>query len=196
MPDYAYTARDRTGRPVEGTIFADNSALAAGKLKELGLALERVRPIELRREPLNLGKIFMETFVFPVSSGVPLKELIVFYRQFATMINAGIPLYQSIVTLESQTRNQKLKGILRECQRQVERGGKLSEIFSAYPWVFSELQVEMIRAAEQGGMLDQMLLRIADYLENEMELRRLISRLDLAQRETSAPLEHAHDRSS
>ena len=179
MPDYAYTARDRAGSPVEGTIFADNSALAAGKLKEMGLALERVRPIELRRESQNLGKIFIETFVYPVSSGVPLKELIVFYRQFATMINAGIPLYQSLVTIENQVRNQKLKGIVRECQRQVERGGKLSEIFAAHPWVFSELQIEMIRAAEQGGMLDQMLLRIADYLEKEMELRRLVSRVTL-----------------
>src|SRR5437667_6008213 len=148
MPDYAYTGKDRTGRPVEGTIFADNSAIAAGKLREMGLALDRVRPIEYRRESQNLWKIFVETFVYPVSSGVPLKALVVFYRQFATMIDAGIPLYQSLATLEGQTRNPKLAHILRECQKQVEKGGRLSEVFAAYPWVFSELQLEMIRAAE------------------------------------------------
>ena len=179
MPDYAYTARDRTGRAVEGTIVADNSALAAGKLKEMGLALERVRAVEYRRPRQNLGQIFFETFVYPVSSGVPLKELIVFYRQFATMINAGIPLYQSLATLEGQAKNRKLRQILSECQRQVERGGKLSEVLEAHPWVFSELQIEMIKAAEHGGMLDRMLLKIADYLEQEMELRRLISRVTL-----------------
>ena len=179
MPDYAYTAKDRNGRPVEGTIAADNSALAAGKLKEMGLALERVRAVAYKRPKPNLGQIFVETFVYPVSSGVPLKELVVFYRQFATMINAGIPLYQSLATLEGQTKNRKLKEILGECQRQVERGGKLSEVLSSYPWVFSELQLEMIKAAEHGGMLDRMLLKIADYLEQEMELRRLISRVTL-----------------
>ena len=83
-------------------------------------------------------------------------------------INAGIPLYQSLVTLENQTKNPKLAEILRGCQQQVQKGGKLSDVFAAYPWIFSELQIEMIRAAEQGGMLDKMLLRIADYLEQEI----------------------------
>jgi type II secretory pathway component PulF len=95
------------------------------------------------------------------------------------MIGAGIPLYQSLVTLESQTRNAKLQGILRDCQKQVQSGGKLSDVFEHYNWVFGEMQVEMIRAAEYGGMLENMLTRIADYLEQEIALRRMISGLTL-----------------
>ena len=179
MPEFSYTATDKTGKMVEGVIYADNSALAVGKVRELGFTPAKVRALEYKRAKSNLGQIFVETFVYPVSSGVKLKELAVFYRQFATMIKAGIPLYQSLVTMEAQTRNAKLKGILRDCQAQVQSGGRLSEVFSAFPWVFSELQIEMIRAAEHGGMLDDMLLRIADYLEQEMALRQLVNRLTL-----------------
>ncbi len=179
MPEFTYIARDRAGKTVQGTISAANSALAVGKVRELGFTPERVRAIEFRREPGSISRRFAENFIYPVSSGVPLKDLAVFYRQFATMINAGIPLYQALVTLEGQARNPRLAGILRDCQKQVQEGGRLSEVFAAYPWVFSELQIEMIRAAEHGGLLDQMLLRIADYLEQEMALRRLISGLTL-----------------
>lgn len=177
MPDFAYTGKDKTGRPVEGVVYADNSALAAGKVRELGFQPDRVRPVEMPRSNTSLKRRFAENFIFPAANGVPLKELALFYRQFSTMISAGIPLYQSLVTLESQVRNPKLKEILHQCQRQVESGGKLSDVFANYSWVFSELQIEMIRAAEAGGMMDQMLLRISDYLEKEIALRQMISRL-------------------
>lgn len=201
MPDFAYTARDRTGRVIEGTIEADNSALAAGRVRAMGYEVERIRAAGSaygapRREtprsesgvappaPNNggasgLGRRAKETLVYPVVSGVMLKDLAVFYRQFATMIHAGIPLYQSLVTLEGQTRNAKLREVLRSSQRQVEMGGKLSDVFAEYPWIFSEIQIEMLRAAEHGGLMDQMLHRIADYLEQELELKRLISRLTI-----------------
>jgi type II secretory pathway component PulF len=201
MPDFAYTARDRTGRVIEGTIEADNSALAAGRVRALGYEVERIRaagsaygaprPEVSRGErstsappaPNNggasLGRRAKENLVYPVISGVLLKDLAVFYRQLATMIHAGIPLYQSLVTLENQTRNEKLREVLRASQRQVEMGGKLSEVFAAYPWIFSRIQIEMLRAAEQGGLLDEMLNRISDYLEQELALKRMISRLTI-----------------
>ncbi len=179
MPEFTYIAKDRLGKTIEGIIYADNSALAVGKVREMGYEVEKVRALDPRPPRVGVGRRFAENFVYPVVSGVSLKELAFFYRQFATMINAGIPLYQSLVTLEGQTRNRKLAGILRDCQTQVQRGGKLSDVFAAYPWVFSELQIEMIRAGEHGGLLEQMLLRIADYLEQEIALRRLISRLTL-----------------
>lgn len=204
MPDFTYTARDRTGRVVEGTIEAANSALAAGRIREMGYEVERVRIVgaanagdaagsrsprperSSSRERADSGERnssmsqrAKESLVYPVVSGVVLKDLAIFYRQFATMIDAGIPLYQSLITLEGQTRNPKLREVLRSCQRQVEMGGKLSDVFAEYPWVFSEIQIEMIRAAEQGGLLDQMLNRIADYLEQELALRRMVNGLTL-----------------
>jgi type II secretory pathway component PulF len=188
MPEYTYVARDRAGKVVEGTIVADNSALALGKVRQMGYEVEKVRSIEQAvRErsgaaparQVGLARRFQENFIFPVVSGVSLKELALFYRQFATLIHAGFPLYQALVTLEAQTKNSKLKEIIRASQEQVQSGGKLSDVFAAYPWVFSELQMEMLRAAEYGGMLDDMLHRIADYLEQELSLRRMISKLTL-----------------
>jgi type II secretory pathway component PulF len=179
MPDYTYTARDRSGRPVEGTIYAENSALAAGKVREMGFQPERVRAIDPARPKVGLGRLFAENFIYPAVNGVPLKELALFYRQFSTLISAGLPLYQSLMSLEGQTKNGKLKEIIRNCQLQVQAGGKLSDVFANYNWVFSELQIEMIRAAEHGGMMDRMLLRISDYLEREIALRQMISRLTL-----------------
>ncbi|MEP6755980.1 MAG: type II secretion system F family protein [Chthonomonadales bacterium] len=189
MPTYNYTAKNRSGQEVSGEVIADNSALALGKVRELGFEPDKIRaagyeqPRE-RSRPIassnsSAGRRFAENFIFPVSSGVPLKELAQFYRQFATMIQAGIPLYQSLTTLVNQTKNPKLKEILIACDKQVAMGGKLSDVFQHYNWVFSELQIEMIRAAEYGGGLDKMLLRIAGYLEQEMALRSMISRLTL-----------------
>lgn len=248
MPEFAYTARDRSGQTIEGTVQAENSALAAGRVRQMGYEVERVRPLpagaglgapgmgapgpvvptpaapppppstlgrqrdQPYQRPADLPSImppgglpgmagnpepapprpeipydnsarsvqgFRENFVYPVVSGVVLKDLALFYRQLATMINAGISLYQALATLEHQTRNPKLQAVLHECQKKVQEGGKLSEVFSAYPWIFTEVQIEMIRAAEFGGMLDTMLNRISDYLEQELALRQLIGRLTI-----------------
>lgn len=185
MPEFSYVAKDRTGRTIYGTIQADNSALALGKVREMGYEVERVRPVQQEctiaypPKRVRLWQRFAENFIYPVFSGVTLKELAIFYREFATLINAGLPLYRALGSLEGQIRNAKMREILRACQVQVERGGKLSDVFEGYPWVFSELQIEMIRAAEHGGMLERMLFRIAEYLEQELALRRLISRLTL-----------------
>ncbi len=119
---------------------------------------------------------FVEMFVYPIRSGVVLKELAPYLRQFATLINAGLPLYQSLVALESNTPNPRLKEITREAQRQVQAGGKFSDVMAAYPWIFQPMQVAMVRAAEQGGMLDVTLKQIADYVDHDLEIRRLISR--------------------
>lgn len=124
---------------------------------------------------VSLAQRFKEAFIYPINSGVVLKELAPFYRQFATLINAGLPLYQSLVALESNTKNAKLKEIARAAQEQVQAGGRFSDVMAAYPWIFQPLQIEMVRAAELGGMLDQILRQIADYVDHELSIRRLIS---------------------
>lgn len=119
---------------------------------------------------------FKETMIYPIVSGVVIKDLAPYYRQFATLINAGLPLFQTLVALESNTQNAKLKEITRAAQSRVQAGGRFSEVMAAYPWVFSPMQIEMVRASEEGGLLDQVLRQIADYVEHELEVRRLISR--------------------
>jgi type II secretory pathway component PulF len=123
-----------------------------------------------------LPQLFMERVVYPVFSGVVLKDLAPFYRQFATLINAGIPLYQALSALESSTKNPKLKEIARAGQQKVQAGGRFSDVMAEYPWICSPMQVEIVRAAEQGGMLDTSLRQLADYVDNDLAIRRLISR--------------------
>jgi len=187
MPVYAYVARDRDGRSLTGTVEAANSALAAGKVRAQGLEVERVRAIEVPAVAAEPGPSedrsgqggLAESLLYPIASGVPLKALAVFYRQFATLIQAGIPAYQALESLERQTANPRLRSILRECQQHALAGGPISEVMGRHRSVFGDLQLEMVRAAEHGGMLESMLHRIADYLEQELALRRLISRLTL-----------------
>jgi type II secretory pathway component PulF len=114
--------------------------------------------------------------VYPLFSGVVIKDLAAFYRQFATLIGAGLPLYQSLIALESNTQNAKLKEVARAGQLQVQAGGKFSDVLAAWPWVFKPVQVELIRAAEYSGMLEQALRQVADYVEHEWEVKRLVSR--------------------
>jgi type II secretory pathway component PulF len=160
-------------------VEAANSAIAAGRLREMGVTVEKVRPVTAARQSVSLATRFAENFIYPVISGVRLTDLAVMYRQWATLIHAGIPLYQSLVSLEKQVRNAKLRAVIVDLQKQALAGGPLSEVMAEYRWIFSPMQVEMIRAAEYGGLLDQMLTRIADYLDQEIEVRRMISKLTL-----------------
>ena len=190
MQEFSYTARDNRGEVVQGTVQAENSALAVGKVQAMGLKVDRVRvlfsqefPTAKQVNPESSSSKFMkqaaDALIYPVVSGVPPGVLAIFYRQFATLINAGMPLYQSLMTLEKQTHNARLQQAIHECQRRVEMGGRLSEALAMYPHIFSSLQLEMIRAAEQGGMLETMLERISEYLEQEQAMRQMISRLTL-----------------
>lgn len=184
MKEFVYTARDAGGMPVEGRIAAENSALAVARLRAQGLSVERIRPATGRpEEPHAPGghiaeRVLAET-LYPVASGVSLKDLALLYRQLATLIGAGMALYQSLVALENQTRNPRLRAILREAQSHVMNGGRLSEVMDKHRYVFADLQRDMIRTAEHAGTLEETTRRLADYLERELQLRRMISRLTL-----------------
>ncbi len=123
----------------------------------------------------GLPQQFKEKIVYPLFSGVVLKDLGQFLRQFATLIDAGLPLYQALIALEGNTHNAKLKEVARSGQAQVMAGGKFSDVMAAYPWIFQPVQIEMVRAAELGGLLDQVLRNVADYVEDELAVRRMIS---------------------
>ena len=177
--------QDVSGANVAGVTGLSTSVMPPNSLNAAGQVTgARVQGREGIRIPYGAGVVretttwqrFLEMFVYPIRSGVVMKELAPYLRQFATLINAGLPLYQSLVALESNTPNAKLKEITRQAQRQVQAGGKFSDVMAAFPWIFQPMQVAMVRAAEQGGMLDVTLKQIADYVEHELEIRRLISR--------------------
>ena len=144
---------------------------------ETGTGRDRAIPYGTGYTPKrSIGRKFAETLIYPIFAGVAFKSLPPFFRSFATLINAGIPLYQALGSLEAATSNAKLKEVARAGQRQVEAGGHFSDVMAAYPWIFQPVQIELVRAAEQGGMLDQVLMQIADYVEHELEIRHMIRR--------------------
>jgi type IV pilus assembly protein PilC len=105
---------------------------------------------------------------------IKLADLVVFSRQLATMINAGLPIVRALYVLSEQTQNPKLKDVVVAVRKDVEAGSSLSQVLEKQPEVFSRLYVEMVKAGEIGGILDGVLLRLADQLERDQDLRRKI----------------------
>jgi type IV pilus assembly protein PilC len=105
---------------------------------------------------------------------VKINDLVVFTRQFATMINADLPIVRTLYVLSEQTSNKQLKETLEDVRKEVEAGLALSEALEKHPKVFSKLYTEMVRAGEIGGILDDVLLRVAGQLEKDQELRRKV----------------------
>jgi type IV pilus assembly protein PilC len=105
---------------------------------------------------------------------VKLKDLAVFSRQFATMVNSGLPILRALSILGDQTENKELQKVLVQVRLDVEQGQSLSGAMARSPKAFSDLYVAMVKAGETGGVLDNVLLRLADNIEKEVELRRKV----------------------
>lgn len=161
---FDYKVRDRSGRLVTGQLVGDSETLVLQKLREQGLT-----PIEVRKA--NAG-VRMEINLRP--GRVKLKDLAVFCRQFATMVNSGLPILRALAILSEQTASKELAKILVQIRTDVEQGSSLSGALRKHPKAFNDLFVAMVQAGETGGVLDDVLLDIASTIENEVELRRKI----------------------
>jgi type IV pilus assembly protein PilC len=161
---YEYKVRDRSGNLVNGQLVGDNEGLVMAKLREMGLT-----PIEVKKANTGLK---MEINLRP--GRVKLKHLAVFSRQFATMVNSGLPILRALSILSEQTESKELGKVLMQVRVDVEQGASLSGAMSKHPKSFSDLFVAMIRSGETGGVLDNVLLRLADNIEREVDLRRKI----------------------
>jgi type IV pilus assembly protein PilC len=162
---YLYKVRDKQGKVLEGSLEADSTTLVANKLRQMGyvpLAIDKKAGSGLQKElkipGLGGGK-------------VKLKDLAVFNRQFATMINSGLSLLRSLNILAEQTDSKALAVVINEVRQDVEKGSSLSQAMARHPKVFNRLYVAMVRAGETGGVLDQTLLQLADTLEKQVELK-------------------------
>jgi type IV pilus assembly protein PilC len=161
---YAYRVRDRKGSLVTGEIQADSSDLVLAKLRE-----QHLIPLEVKEKRAGLGREF---HLLPEKA--KLKDLSVFSRQFATMVNSGLPLLRSLAILEEQTGSKYLAKVVGQVRLEVEQGSSLSGALARHPRAFSDLYVSMVKAGETAGTLDDVLLRLADTLEREVTLRRQI----------------------
>jgi type IV pilus assembly protein PilC len=163
MPTFAYKARTRRGEVMQDTVEGENQRAVATSLRQQGLLV-----IDVKEQGVG-QKDLLEPF-----KRVKLADLVIFTRQFATMINAGLPIVRSLNILSEQTSNPKLKEVLVAVRKDVESGFALSEALAKHPKVFERLYVEMVRAGEVGGILDIVLLRVASQLEKDQELRRKV----------------------
>ena len=159
---FTYKVRDRAGKMVTGTIDADTQAAVANKLKGMGYSPVSIEAAKqgMKRE-IKIGK----------GKKVKLKDLAIFARQFATMINSGLSLLRALNILTEQTENPTLRNVLAEVRNDVETGSSLSSAMSKHPEVFPALMVNMTKAGEVGGFLDSVLLQVAANYEAEVRLR-------------------------
>jgi type IV pilus assembly protein PilC len=163
MASFIYQARDASGRPIKGDIEAVDTQAAALSLMDRGLMVVSLRAGAIHKTGRKRRQ-----------RKVKAQDLVVFTRQLATMMDAGLPLVQSLTALEEQTDSPSLKPVVRQTTEQVEQGHAFSEALAEHPKVFNKLYVSMVEAGETGGLLAEILDRLACYLEASSRLKKKV----------------------
>ncbi len=161
MPVFAYSARNSTGEILSGEIDLPTRDEVVGFLHR-----QRLRPVTVNTKAKEINISF--------GTGIKTREVVIFTRQFATMINSGLPLVQSLTILAEQTENKAFAKIITEVLNDIQSGNTLADSMRKHPKVFTELYVNMVAAGEAGGILDTILLRLAVFLEKNDALVRKI----------------------
>lgn len=161
---YAYKGRGADGKIVKGRVDATSEAAVAARLKTMGLS-----PVSITESPEGTG--LNRDINLSFGSGVKLKELAVMSRQMATMIASGLSLLRTLNILAEQTPNKKLQAILSDVRDQVESGVSISDAMRKHADVFPPLMINMVRAGETGGFLDDALEAVASNFEKEVKLK-------------------------
>jgi type IV pilus assembly protein PilC len=162
MPMFEYTARAPSGQIQKGQLDVASKDDVSAYLRKNRLILVSVREAP-KQISLSLGVQRIKT-----------RDIVIFTRQFATMINAGLPLVQSLNILAQQTENKALRDVTKAVVYDVESGHTLADAFSKHPKAFTDLYVNMVAAGEAGGILDTILLRLATFLEKNDALVRKV----------------------
>lgn len=162
MANFTYKALDARGAQATGEIEGETKTAVAAALRSRGLTVLDVNEVKQ-----GIGQIQIGGRIKP-------SDLTVFSRQFATMVNSGLSMLRCLYVLEEQTPNARLAKVVGEVRADVEAGIALSDSLQKHPRVFSRLYVSMVRAGELGGILDEVLNRIATQLEKEDAIRRAV----------------------
>jgi len=160
MATFAYVGRSRSGAVRKGELSAKNRDEAVDQLRKQSIVVT-----SLDERAAKSG------FHISFGSGLTDKDLVVFTRQFGTMINAGLPLVQCLEILSTQSENKVLRESIGEVKVQVEAGSTFSDALRRHPKVFDDLYVNMVHAGEVGGLLDTILTRLAKHIEKAMKLK-------------------------
>jgi type IV pilus assembly protein PilC len=155
MPIFQWKARTRQGSLKKGEIEAMNEAAVMAQLRA-----QTLLPVTVKEKAKDVSE-----YLPFLKEGIKTRELVIFTRQFATMIDAGLPLVQCLEILGDQQPNKTFKGILREVKLDVEQGSTFADALRKHPKPFDDLFVNLVQAGEIGGILDTILNRLAVYLE-------------------------------
>ena len=161
MPIFLWVAETKRGRKLKGEIDAADERIALSQLKR--------RSFNVKKLKLKPNDIFANVgFMKPK---VKKKDIVIFTRQFSTMIDAGLPLVQGLTILAEQSENPTFKGVLKGINKDVEGGSTLAEAMKKHPDIFDNLFVNLVAAGEVGGILDTILRRLAEYIEKNERLK-------------------------
>jgi len=164
MPKFVWEGKTRAGGSLTGEIEAPNEAFVLAQLRR-----QQIVPVKVKHKAKDLG------FKLPgFRTKISQKELAIFTRQFATMIDAGLPLVQCLDILGMQQENQAFKSVILKVKEDVESGSTFADALSKHPKVFDELFVNLVAAGEVGGILDTILSRLAAHIEKAMRLAKKI----------------------
>ncbi|HEU0298363.1 MAG TPA: type II secretion system F family protein, partial [Longimicrobium sp.] len=161
MPVFAYSARSATGELLSGEIDLPSRDEVVGYLVR-----QRLRPVSVNAKARDINITF--------GTGIKTREVVIFTRQFATMINSGLPLVQSLTILAEQTENKNFQKIITQVLNDIQAGQTLADAMKKHPKIFTELYTNMVAAGEAGGILDVILMRLATFLEKNDALVRKI----------------------
>lgn len=164
MPTFSYEVLDQTGAQRTGSLAAESRVIALRQLKTEGVTPLRLE--EVREEPpVPAARAAARPQARARRGKIRSRDIMVFTHQLASLVGAGLPLLQALHLLKGQTENQKMAEILAQVARDVEGGESFSNALRKYPKVFSRLYYSMIGVAETGGVLDKVLLQLADFIE-------------------------------
>lgn len=167
MAFFKYVGIDHTGKKVKSNVSADTIAIAKNKIKSLNIML-----IEIKEQKANFEK--SKSYDFSLFQRVSSEDLSLFTRQFATLLKAKIQVVEALTALIQQTENPKLKTVISDVKQQVNEGSSIANALSRHPQVFNNIYFNMVEAGETSGKLDLVLLRLADFTENQVKLQRKI----------------------
>jgi len=163
MPNYTWEGKSKQGETKKGELVADNPAIVRLQLRKLGILPVRIQ--EKREKSVKK---------FTVRKKIPKKLIVVFTRQFATMINAGLPLVQCLNILANQQENAAFSNVIIQIKGDVESGKSLAEALKNHPRVFDQLYTNLVEAGETGGILDVILNRLSSYIEKTERLKKKV----------------------
>src|ERR1039457_4449110 len=166
MPKYNWEDRTKSGGSQKGVMEAQNVTIVEAQLKKFGFSnliiTESVKGFSFKMPSFGKG------------GKIDTKDLVVFTRQFATMIDSGLPLVQCLEILSSQQENKTFKDILYKVKESVESGSTFADALAKHPKAFDQLYVNLVAAGEVGGILDTILGRLASYIEKAMKLKKQV----------------------